>query len=549
MPPPKRIGPTTLVSKITLALVAILLLACATVIASYWLSDRAVHDPHLINHSGSLRMETYRIGFIYQHDPDQAISLLSEVSEKWHHPVFASYYYRDDQTAEAFRTAHEMWQVTENAFINGLEPELLDGRLQALVGQLDRFVGMTQQDAEYKILALRVVLVIALLLTIMLAAVVLFWLKSRFEAPLSSLIQQARHISQGDFTARSHLQSNDELGVLGRTLNKMSDTITYMYGDLEDRVDKQTHEIMRSHKTLQFLYEISREVNEKSMGYHDYSKIVEALRALIKVDDIELCLLTEAGKRPYHQFQPEDNGTTPCITNNCEACVMTCDGVTIENGRAIYRYPLSRDQKQYGVLIARLDAVQRLDSWQQQLLRSVAEQLSLAMNVKSEEENLRRLALMKERTVIARELHDSLAQALSYLKIQVVRLSKATESNNRELLDDVTNELKEGLDSAYRQLRELLTTFRLKVDGKGLLHALETTVDQLEDRTDMQIHLVYELEDVPLTPHEEVHLLQIIREASQNAVNHSQGGWLKISLISEASLIQLSVEGVVPLSS
>ncbi|MGX5915379.1 histidine kinase [Aliidiomarina sp. Khilg15.8] len=538
----RHLRPATLVSKIIFALVAILVLAFATVIASYWLSDRAVHDPRLINQAGSLRMETYRIGFLYQHDRAQAIERLPQVHEKWLHTVFAPYLHRDDPTSSAFQSAYDEWQTTADDLIRGMDPDVLESRLQQLVSQLDSFVGMTQEDAEEKIRVLRATLVIALLLTIMLAAIVLFWLKSRFEEPLSTLIQQARHISQGDFTARSHLQRNDELGVLGQTLNKMSDTITYMYGDLEERVDSQTQEIVRSHKTLQFLYEISREVNEKSLGYHDYSKIIEALRALIKVEDIELCLLTEAGKRPYHQFQPSESDTSPCISNNCESCVMSCDGVSVEGNLAIYRYPLAREQKQYGVLIARLNKEQRLDSWQQQLLRSVAEQLSLAMNVKSEEENLRRLALMKERTVIARELHDSLAQALSYLKIQVVRLSKAVESDNRELMDDVSTELKEGLESAYRQLRELLTTFRLKVDGKGLGHALETTLEQLEERTEMDIQMAYQLDNIPLTPHEEVHLLQIIREASQNAINHSQGSYLKITLFCESDLVQLSVE-------
>src|SRR5690606_27742721 len=118
--------------------------------------------------------------------------------------------------------------------------------------------------------------------------------------------------------------------------------------------------------------------------------------------------------------------------------------------------------------------------------------------------------LVHERTVIARELHDSLAQALSYLKIQVARLNRALAKDDKETLQDVSTELQEGLSSAYRQLRELLTTFRLKVDGPGLLSTLQTSVKQLSEQSEMHISLDYTLSNLPLTPNEEIHLLQII---------------------------------------
>jgi two-component system nitrate/nitrite sensor histidine kinase NarX len=86
------------------------------------------------------------------------------------------------------------------------------------------------------------------------------------------------------------------------------------------------------------------------------------------------------------------------------------------------------------------------------------------------------------------------------------------------------------LSSAYRHLRELLTTFRLKVDESGLKGAIEKSVEQLRKRTKMIIDFHYNLNNVPLNPSEENHLLQILMEASQNSVNHSKGHHLKIHL-------------------
>jgi two-component system nitrate/nitrite sensor histidine kinase NarX len=99
------------------------------------------------------------------------------------------------------------------------------------------------------------------------------------------------------------------------------------------------------------------------------------------------------------------------------------------------------------------------------------------------------------------------------------------------------------LSSAYRQLRELLTTFRLKIDTEGLLQALEETVKQHQSRSAMNIALDFNLGNIPLSPNEEIHLLQIIRGATQNAVHHSKGDNVTIGLDSDHSKrIHLSIK-------
>jgi two-component system nitrate/nitrite sensor histidine kinase NarX len=83
------------------------------------------------------------------------------------------------------------------------------------------------------------------------------------------------------------------------------------------------------------------------------------------------------------------------------------------------------------------------------------------------------LALLEERAVIARELHDSLAQSLSYLKIQVGRLQLLPGGAEAAAqARDIVTELREGLNGAYRQLRELIATFRLKMEHPRLEDSL-----------------------------------------------------------------------------
>ncbi|MCK5355329.1 MAG: hypothetical protein KAJ63_09440, partial [Methyloprofundus sp.] len=102
-------------------------------------------------------------------------------------------------------------------------------------------------------------------------------------------------------------------------------------------------------------------------------------------------------------------------------------------------------------------------------------------------------------------------------------------------------ELKQGINTSCRQLRELLTTFRSGLNETGLKEALAAMVMELRQHSDMQIEFKYSLENLPLTPREEIHLMQIAREASQNAVKHSGGSHLEISIYDKNGEIFLDV--------
>jgi len=534
----------SIVTRIGIALSAMVGLTILTLLASYWLSEKADHDALAINVAGSLRYQAYQYSWHIMHSPEKAEAVAQALNESWNHNVFNRFQHEQSALTDLYRTTQESWQSFQQRVDSGEIPaNRLMAEIEPQIDQINAFVTAIQQDAETRIRSIRSIQVLSLFASIGLAFVIFYWLRTRVRYPLEVLTQAARRIGQGDFTARVKHPMKDELGVLAGTLNKMNEAIGFMYGNLEKRVDEQTKAIQKSNIRLQFLYDTARMIIEHSPGYHDFTEIVNGLKRASEVDDIELCLITEAGNKPYLQVQPIGAPFDPCEGVDCSQCVNAGAGVSIQDNQRIYRFAIERENHSYGVLVARCPLSEQLNDWQQQLIQSVADQLAVALSLKQEEEQVRRLALIQERTVIARELHDSLAQALSYLKIQVTRLNKAIEKDNREVIEDVVEELKEGLNAAYRQLRELLTTFRLKVDGAGLLHALQTTMKQFGEQSDIAFRLDYQLENTPLVPHEEIHLLQIIREACQNTIHHSQGSDVVVRLSQDdQETIHLSIE-------
>lgn len=537
---------SSLAGNISLALFAIIGLSLATLLTSYWISDQVNRDPEALNIAGSLRYQVYHVALAKeQNDPALFEDAVQQLTHDWNHHAFKHYEHSNPALYTLYQDTKSEWLALQQELEeNTLAPELLFSRISQQVMAIDSMVSQMQQHAEKTVQSLRLLFIVALFLSVGFAVVVVYWLRVRFQAPLQSLQHVANQISQGDFTARFKAQPRkDELDTLGLTINKMANTIGYMYGSLESRVDEQTKQLQRSHTTLQLLYDISTRINDHSLGYNDFRDTTLKLKDVLKLGELELCLVTEGGEAPYMQFHSDLPNQQPCAAVNCAECIRRDDSITVEHGVRSYHYPLRRDDKRFGVLVARCKEHEVMHDWQKRLLKLVSDQLALALSLKSEEDQVRRLAMVNERTVIARELHDSLAQALSYLKIQVTRLNKAIAVNNQDIIDDVSTELKNGLDSAYRQLRELLTTFRLKLDGDGLLNALETTTAQLRSQTNMDVQLDYRISDIPLAPHEEIHLLQMIREAAQNAIHHSEGSLLVIRLeTTEEGTVALAVE-------
>ncbi len=161
----------------------------------------------------------------------------------------------------------------------------------------------------------------------------------------------------------------------------------------------------------------------------------------------------------------------------------------------------------------------------------------------------RRLARYEERATIARELHDSLAQSLSYLKIQVSRMQALLVrhgdpgSPGYAELDAVTQELRGNLNLAYRQLRELIATCRLTMNGRTLTQALEDSASEYAGRSALVVELDNRLGDTALGAHAELHVLQIVREALANVVRHAHARRVQVTLRAETDgNIGLAVE-------
>jgi two-component system nitrate/nitrite sensor histidine kinase NarX len=164
------------------------------------------------------------------------------------------------------------------------------------------------------------------------------------------------------------------------------------------------------------------------------------------------------------------------------------------------------------------------------LFRSIGEHLGMALeNARLKRENLR-IALMNERQMMAAEVHDSLAQTCAYMKMRVALLQDALRDGESERAGKYAGEVGHALDTAYGQLRQLLTQFRNRMDPMGLLHALRELADGFQDRTGIALDYDNQVADLRLSVDQEAQVFFIIQEALANVVRHSGARRARLTL-------------------
>ena len=205
--------------------------------------------------------------------------------------------------------------------------------------------------------------------------------------------------------------------------------------------------------------------------------------------------------------------------------------------------PVRVPSETYGVLICEGDPDTRFEPRHLHLMETIASVLAHAISNLGRDVRDRRMVLLEERNAIARELHDSLAQSLSYMKIQLARLQAVLpEELAKSDVGQIAQAIREGIDSAYRHLRELLTTFRTSMHAQGLASTLEEVVDEFASRSEIQISIDNRIRRMRLTVNEELHVVQIVREALTNVVRHARASTALVQLSSSGSEVTVTIE-------
>ena len=547
----------SLLWRIGLALSLIAAMALLGITSSVVIAEKVRGAATAINHAGTLRYSTYDAttavlrpqgadSEAQRHEIERAIDRF-ERHYSGHHlarmvPTSASHPAR-----LAFEEIGGIWEADVRPMLLGAIGRTPDAgsydemreRIDDFVQRVDRMVFLLEQRTEAQVQWLRIVQGTGLLLTLLILFFTVWLLRRDVVHPLQDLLAGAQAMRTGDFSRRIRHTGDDELGQLGGAFNLMAQDLSRSYDELEQRVQDKTRALEHSNRALELMYRSLSHLHDGTLSRANYTETLREMEKLLGFGSGSLCLLESDGRKG---FRLADSGHEPgfigplCQRHCCADCVGMTHGKlhlgakSKEAGGRILSIPLFDGAEVLALLQMEVPKGVTPEPWQLQLVEAIARHLGIAIASQRRAIQGRRLELLEERTAIARELHDSLAQALSYLKIQVTRVHAASTSKDTAEVDAALRELRDGLNGAYRQLRELLTTFRIGLDAAGLSSALEETVAGITARGPQYVELDNKLADGELGVNEEVHVLHIIREALCNVQRHAHATRARVSL-------------------
>jgi two-component system nitrate/nitrite sensor histidine kinase NarX len=547
-------------AKLALVGTPFLLLALLSIALTLWVSWQLDGGAAAVNEAGRMRMQAYRMSLSV--GTGEAALLPQQVAEfersldllrhgDLERPLFVPW---DDTVRERFRIVeqdwarfHRQWLSSPASSSGGLRDDTaaFAADIDALVAGIERH--MSRWTALLHLLQMAMMAFAVVGAAVLLYAGYLFVLE-----PVGRLKQATERIQRGDFGARVDSVTTDEFGSLAVCFNDMAEHLQSMYRDLEARVAEKTSQLEERRERLEALYDVTALVAKATTLKELADGFTARVGRFARADGVALRWSDEGNERflllaseglPTAMAEGEQclhAGQCHCgsLTEPYAVRVIPIAGMRTggtphcaDAGFAtLVSIPIRLHDRLMGEVNLFFHANITLSPAQQSLLETLTAHLAGAM------ENLRLNALEKEaavaqeRTFLARELHDSIAQSLAFLKIQVQLMRDALDTGDAQRVQRVLAEIDTGVRESYGDVRELLVHFRTRVQGEDIAPAMQTTLRKFEHQSGLKATMQMEGNGIPLAPDLQIQVLHIVQEALSNVRKHAQATqvWLTV---------------------
>ncbi|AFJ46978.1 nitrate/nitrite two-component system sensor histidine kinase NarX [Shimwellia blattae] len=531
----RLLSPLSLVNQLVLIVLLLAVLGVAALGTASWLGNGIQGSAHAINKAGSLRMQSYRLLAAVPLTP-ASNALLDEMSNTVNSDELARAASNDHQRAK-LQSLKICWeQELAPALKAAHNQREVEVQVAHYVARIDELVTAFDQQTEQRMQHVVMLQLVMALLVVVLFLFTIVWLHKRLLQPWRQLMTIATAVGHRDFTRRAQISGRNEMATLGAALNSMSSELAESYASLEARVAEKTARLEHKNRVLSFLYWANRQLHSQADFCQRVTPVLNELQKFTPLRNLEMRVYEHEDEEHYQEFSLQPG--KDCYDRGCQLCPRSVP--TVLPNATPCKWRLTDSQNQYGLVLAQLPEGNVLNQDQQLLVETLMEQLTSTLALERHSERQQQLMVMEERSAIARELHDSIAQSLSCMKMQVSCLQMQggdMPEASRELLGQIRNEL----NSSWRQLRELLTTFRLQLSEPGLRPALEACCEEFSEKLGFAVTLDYQLPSRLVPSNQAIHLVQIVREALNNTLKHAGASAVNISAVMEGKQVKLSV--------
>ncbi|MDB5917109.1 MAG: transcriptional regulator [Massilia sp.] len=555
-------GQRKLSTTIVGALAGFLVLALAAIGATLFLSWQLEGSAAAINDAGSLRMHSYRLAAAVGAPAATQPAIASELAAidailvRLEHgdrqrPLFLP---PRTEIVEQFGRISRLWREQ-------LRPAALavpaagtrDGFWQqadGFAGRADALVRLIEQDSEQRTFWLRGSQLALLAFALSGTVSMIHLMYVLIFGPVKRLEEGLGRMKEKDFTVRLAVESGDEFGHLAFGFNAMADRLQALYGNLEALVHTKTATLARQNGELALLYDSAAFLQRPQplealcdgflQRISDYfgadggsvrvldsgrgnvhivvhrglsAELVEAERCL-KVGD---CLCGEAVQSKIsvvHDLSKLDRAHE----KQCHR-----DGF-----QTVSVFHIVAKEQHLGFFNLHFRTVRVFAKREQALLETLGQLLGVAVETLRLAAREREMAISEERNLVAQGLHDSIAQGLNYLNLQVQMLDSSVRDGRLDQVAEIVPALRLGVQESYEDVRELLLNFRTRLAEDDLVAALQATADKFSRQTGVAVELKADVDGAPFPREQQLQLLFIVQEALSNIRKHALASRVEI---------------------
>ena len=554
-----------LATKIVGALVGLLSLALVAISFTIYLSWQLEGSSATINEAGSLRMNSVRLvnlllrgaegnpvarevalrqvaaidatfAQLRKGDSQRPLQLpatavisddFDQLTRHWHHRLRPAAHTLLDLTGAARQVAIDRFERDTDAF----------------VAQTDALVLLIERDSEMRTFWLRASQLALMVLALGGTSALVYLMLGLIIAPLKRLQNGMRRMKEKDFEVRLAVHSADEFGQLADGFNQMADRLKTDYDSLESAVALKTAALENQNRELALLYDASAFLQHPQALEPLCQGLLSRICDYFEADGGAVRVL-DAGRNNLHMVVQQ--GMSPALVAH-EQCIKVGDCLCgeaalrkvavvhdlrkIDPGRALacHRqgfatlsvFHICAQQVHLGFFNLHFRQPKTFDAREHSLLETLGQLLGTAVENLRLGAREREMAVWEERNLVAQGLHDSIAQGLNFLNLQVQMLDQSVNDKKMDDVAEIVPLLRAGVQQSYEDVRELLHNFRSRLAEGNLIVSLESTIDKFRRQTGIEAELVADVDGAPFPREQQLQLLFIVQEALSNVRKHA----------------------------
>ena len=371
--------------------------------------------------------------------------------------------------------------------------------------------------------------------------------------PLLRLCNWADLMRGVNFDAQVEFRPDSDFAELARDINMLGNMINNLSRDTEVQLQKHTDHITRESRSLAILYDVASSINLS----HDLNELFD--RSLQS-----LCDNLNADAGIIRQFKGKNKkdivSAYGAINHTFLASADRFLAVDYPDPKSgldrVYRIDRLEGETVFGAdselarqkllvlsivlqyredvpgalhLFFREDDNIDLDSYNA-LLVSIGQHLGSAVEKFRLLEEESELLVMQERTRLSHELHDSLAQTIASLRIQIRVIDETIHADDEKAIWHQMERVEYTIDQANDQLRELIAHFRVPIDEQGLIPSIEECVRRTKEELGIPVYFQNEWPQQEFSETVELNVLRIVQECMANIRKHSQAESVRVLL-------------------